>query len=90
MCNKKKYINVIVCIVLFVCMLIIVGNKLTTSTKTTNVVDTTGIVNLRDMFTIKNAVLDDHEYYLFFDKNTGEYRGQEHKPECKTCYDIFD
>ena len=80
----------IVCVILFVCMLVIGGNKLTASTKPVNAVDTVSVVDLRDMFTIKNGVLDDHEYYLFFDKITGEYKGQEHKPECKTCYDIFD
>lgn len=90
MLKKKKYIAVIVCVILFVCMLVIGGNKLTASTKPVNAVDTVNVVNLRDMFTIKNGVLDDHEYYLFFDKITGEYKGQEHKPECKTCYDIFD
>ena len=90
MLKKKKYIAVIVCIILFVCMLVIGGNKLTASTKPVNAVDTVSVVDLRDMFTIKNGILDDHEYYLFFDKITGEYKGQEHKPECKTCYDIFD
>lgn len=90
MLKKKKYIAVIVCVILFVCMLVIGGNKLTASTKPVNAVDTVSVVDLRDMFTIKNGVLDDHEYYLFFDKITGEYKGQEHKPECKTCYDIFD
>lgn len=90
MFNKKEYIAVIVCVILFVCMLVIGGNKLIASTKTVNAVDTVSVVDLRDMFIIKNGVLDDHEYYLFFDKITGEYKGQEHKPECKTCYDIFD
>ena len=90
MLKKKKYIAVIVCVILFVCMLVIGGNKLTASTKPVNAVDTVSVVDLRDMFTIKNAVLDSHEYYLFFDKNTGEFRGQEHKPECKTCFGIFD
>ena len=90
MLKKKEYIAVIVCVILFVCMLVIGGNKLTASTKPVNAVDTVSVVDLRDMFTIKNGVLDDHEYYLFFDKITGEYKGQEHKPECKTCYDIFD
>ena len=90
MFKKKEYIAVIVCVILFVCMLVIGGNKLTASTKPVNAVDTVSVVDLRDMFTIKNGVLDDHEYYLFFDKITGEYKGQEHKPECKTCYDIFD
>ena len=90
MLKKKEYIAVIVCVILFVCMLVIGGNKLIASTKTVNAVDTVSVVDLRDMFIIKNGVLDDHEYYLFFDKITGEYKGQEHKPECKTCYDIFD
>ena len=90
MFKKKEYIAVIVCVILFVCMLVIGGNKLTASTKPVNAVDTVSVVDLRDMFLIKNSVLDDHEYYLFFDKITGEYKGQEHKPECKTCYDIFD
>lgn len=90
MLKKKEYIAVIVCIILFVCMLVIGGNKLTLSTKPINVVDTVNVVNLRDMFIIKNSVLDEHEYYLFFDKTTGEYKGQEHKPACKACYDIFD
>ena len=90
MLKEKKYIAVIVCVILLVCMLVIGGNKLTASTKPVNAVDTVSVVDLRDMFTIKNGILDDHEYYLFFDKITGEYKGQEHKPECKTCYDIFD
>lgn len=90
MWNKKKYNAAIVCIVLFVCMFVVGRNNINASTKMTNVVDSIEVVNIRDMFTIKNAVLDGHEYYLFFDKNTGEFRGHEHKPECKTCFGIFD
>ena len=90
MWNKKEYAAVVVCIVFFVCMFVVGKNQQTASSKTTNLDDTIEVVNIRDMFSIKNAVLDSHEYYLFFDKNTGEFRGQEHKPECKTCFGIFD
>ena len=90
MWNKKEYAAAVVCIVFFVCILVVGKNQQTTTAKTTNLADTIEVVNIRDMFIIKNAVLDSHEYYLFFDKNTGEFRGQEHKPECKTCFGIFD
>lgn len=90
MWNKKEYAAAVVCIVFFVCMFVVGKRQQTASAKTANLVDTIEVVNIRDMFTIKNAVLDSHEYYLFFDKNTGEFRGQEHKPECKTCFGIFD
>ena len=90
MWNKKEYAAAVVCIVFFVCMFVFGKNQQTASAKTTNLADTIEVVNIRDMFIIKNAVLDSHEYYLFFDKNTGEFRGQEHKPECKTCFGIFD
>ena len=90
MWNKEEYAAAVVCIVFFVCMFVVGKNQQTASAKTTNLADTIEVVNIRDMFIIKNAVLDSHEYYLFFDKNTGEFRGQEHKPECKTCFGIFD
>ena len=74
MWNKKEYTAAVVCIVFFVCMFVVGKNQQTATAKTTNLADTIEVVNIRDMFIIKNAVLDSHEYYLFFDKRVQRSR----------------
>lgn len=76
--------------VIFMCYFCINIKTTQESDAVTNVTNIDTVIDINDVFIIKNGVLDKHEYYLFYNKNNGQFIGKEHKPECKTCYDIFD
>ena len=62
MWNKKEYTAAVVCIVFFVFMFVVGKNQQSVTAKTTYLADTIEVVNIRDMFIIKNAVIDSDEY----------------------------